>query len=117
MLDLVSTAYAEAAAPGPEAAVGNIIFMLLLFGIFYFLLIRPQQKQAKLHKEMVENLQRGDSVITGGGLMGRIHRVDEDSVQVDVGEMDGKPVRVRVKKSTIGSVTAKAGPGGAPAQP
>ncbi len=112
MFDLISPAYAQAAPPAAGAAVGNILFMVILFAIFYFLLIRPQQKQAKEHKEMVANLQRGDSVVTAGGIIGRIHRVDEDTVVLEVGEVETapktfKPMRVKVKRPTITSVTSK----------
>ncbi len=114
MFDLISPAYAQAAAPGPEAAIGNILFMVLLFAIFYFLLIRPQQKQAKLHKEMVANLQRGDAVETRGGLIGRIHRVEDDFVMLELGEVETaprqfKPLRIKVRRTAVAEMTAKAG--------
>ena len=113
MFDLISTAHA-ANASSSEAAMGNIIFMVALFSIFYFLLIRPQQKQAKAHKEMVANLGRGDSVVTSAGLIGRIHRVEEDLVILDVGDVEVgnktfKPVRLRLRRSNVAEVTAKAG--------
>ncbi|MBF0428250.1 MAG: preprotein translocase subunit YajC [Magnetococcales bacterium] len=114
MFEWITPAYAQSASPGPEAAIGNILFMVLLFAIFYFLLIRPQQKQAKQHKEMVANLQRGDSVETRGGLMGRIHRVEDEYVMVELGEVEMaprqfKPVRVKVRREAVATVTAKAG--------
>ncbi len=115
MLDfLISPAYAQAAPSGGDAAMHNIVFMVLLFAIFYFLLIRPQQKQAKAHREMVDNLQRGDSVVTSGGIHGKIHRVEEDVVVVDVAEMDvgnrnNQPVRLRIQRNTISAMVAKAG--------
>ncbi|MBF0194029.1 MAG: preprotein translocase subunit YajC [Magnetococcales bacterium] len=110
MFDIISVAHAEAPAGG--AAMGNIIFMILLFAIFYFLLIRPQQKQQKAHKEMVNNLKRGDSVITSGGMLGKIHKVDEDTVTLEVGEVEVsnktyRPMRVKYKRNSIGSVTVK----------
>ena len=113
MFDLISTAHA-ANPSGQEAAMGNIIFMVALFAIFYFLLIRPQQKQAKAHKEMVANLGRGDSVISSGGLAGRIHRVEEDLVVLEVGDVEVgnktfRPVRLRIRRGNIQEVTAKAG--------
>ena len=113
MFDLISTAHA-ANASGSEAAMGNIIFMVALFAIFYFLLIRPQQKQAKAHKDMVKNLGRGDSVISSGGLVGRIHRVEEDQIVLEVGDVEVanktfRPVRLRMRRSNIAEVTAKAG--------
>ncbi|MBF0146449.1 MAG: preprotein translocase subunit YajC [Magnetococcales bacterium] len=114
MFDLISTAHAQSGASGTQAAIGNIIFMVLLFAIFYFLLIRPQQKQQKVHKEMLQNLQRGDSIMTGGGLLGKVHRVEDDTVMVELGEVEVgdksfRPLRVKVRRSTISLVTAKAG--------
>lgn len=113
MFDFIREAHAQAGASGTQAAIGNIIFMVLLFAIFYFLLIRPQQKQQKTHKEMIQNLQRGDSIVTGGGLIGKVHRVEDDTVVVDLGEVDVgekmfRPLRVKVKRGTISQVTAKA---------
>ncbi|MBF0382699.1 MAG: preprotein translocase subunit YajC [Magnetococcales bacterium] len=110
MFDIISVAHAEAPAGG--AAMGNIIFMVLLFAIFYFLLIRPQQKQQKAHKEMVENLKRGDSVVTNGGLMGKIHKVEEDNVTLEIGEVEVgnksfRPMRVKFKRNSVASVTVK----------
>lgn len=94
--------------------MGNIIFMVALFAIFYFLLIRPQQKQAKAHKEMVAHLGRGDSVITSGGLVGRIHRVEEALIVLEVGDVEVgnksfRPVRMRIRRANVTEVTAKAG--------
>ncbi|MEO5377954.1 MAG: preprotein translocase subunit YajC [Magnetococcus sp. DMHC-6] len=114
MFDLIGNAYAQAGDNGTVGAVGNIVFMVLLFGIFYFLLIRPQQKQAKAHAEMVKNLQRGDSVVMGGGILGRIHRLEEEDVVVEVGQVEignrqMRPVRMRVRRNTITAVTAKSG--------
>lgn len=112
MFDLISTAHAANQA-GPEAAMGNILFMVALFGIFYFFLIRPQQKQVKAHKEMVANLARGDSVVTTGGLVGRIHRIEEDIVVLEVGDVEVgnkmyRPMRVRLRRINVIEMTAKA---------
>lgn len=112
MFDLISTAHAANHA-GPEAAMGNIIFMIALFAIFYFFLIRPQQKQVKAHKEMVANLGRGDSVVTTGGLVGRIHRIEEDIVVLEVGDVEVgtkmfRPIRIRLRRTNVIEVTAKA---------
>ncbi|MBF0583394.1 MAG: preprotein translocase subunit YajC [Magnetococcales bacterium] len=113
MFDLISSAHA-ANPSGPEAAMGNIIFMVALFAIFYFFLIRPQQKQAKAHKEMVANLGRGDAVVTTGGLVGRIHRVEEEIIVLEVGDVEignkqFRPVRLRLRRINVIEVTAKAG--------
>ncbi len=79
------------------SGIGQFIPLILIFVIFYFFLIRPQQKKVKEHKLMVENLKRGDKVITSGGIVGSIERViDNDKVEVAISEN----VKVEVIKST-----------------
>jgi preprotein translocase, YajC subunit len=81
-------AYAMAPAnPGASGASGfaDLGVIILMIGVFYFLLIRPQQKKAKEHKSMLSALKRGDKVITAGGLHGRILEVDADTVTLDLG--------------------------------
>ena len=80
----------------------QFIPLILIFVIFYFFLIRPQQKKIKDHKSMVAALKRGDEVITSGGLIGRIEKVNEDD-KVDLLISDG--ITVKVIKSTIQSLT------------
>tara|TARA_B100000287_G_C20434028_1_gene702760 strand:- start:524 stop:808 length:285 start_codon:yes stop_codon:yes gene_type:complete len=80
----------------------QFIPLILIFVIFYFFLIRPQQKKIKDHKSMVASLKRGDEVITSGGLIGRIEKVHEDD-KVDLLISDG--ITVKVIKSTIQSLT------------
>ena len=115
MFDLISAAHAEGApAQGGDALMGNIVFMVLLFGIFYFLLIRPQQKQAKEHKEMVASLTRGDNVVVAG-LLGKIHKVEDDIVVLEIGEVETaprtfKPVRAKFRRAAVTAVTSKTGP-------
>ena len=80
------------------SGIGQFIPLILIFVIFYFFLIRPQQKKVKEHKLMVENLKRGDKVITSGGIVGSIERVmDNDKVEVVISEN----VKVEVIKSTV----------------
>jgi preprotein translocase subunit YajC len=79
------------------SGIGQFIPLILIFVIFYFFLIRPQQKKVKEHKLMVENLKRGDKVVTSGGIVGSIDRViDNDKVEVLISEN----VKVEVVKST-----------------
>ena len=79
------------------SGIGQFIPLILIFVIFYFFLIRPQQKKVKEHKLMVENLKRGDKVVTSGGIVGTIERViDNDKVEVSISEN----VNVEVIKST-----------------
>jgi preprotein translocase subunit YajC len=76
--------------------------LILIFVIFYFFLIRPQQKKIKLHKEMVSSLKRGDNVITSGGVFGRVDKVyDDDKIDLIISEN----VSVKVVKSTIQSLS------------
>ena len=79
------------------SGIGQFIPLILIFVIFYFFLIRPQQKKVKEHKIMVENLKRGDKVVTSGGIVGTIERVvDNDKVEVLISEN----VKVEIIKST-----------------
>jgi preprotein translocase subunit YajC len=103
----VTPAYAQAAAGG-GAAAGFISFVpiLLIFLIMYFLMIRPQQKKMKEHKARVEGLRRGDQVITSGGMIGKVVKVADSEVEVEL----APNVKVRVIKNTIASVTSKTEP-------
>ena len=88
-------------------ALGQFLPLILIFGIMYMLLIRPQQKKMKEHKSMIEALRRGDQVITQGGLIGKVAKVKEDG-EVEVEIADG--VKVRVVRSTIAQVLNKTEP-------
>lgn len=88
-------------------AFGQFIPLILIFGIMYFLLIRPQQKKVKEHAAMVTALRRGDQVVTQGGLIGKVVKVkDENEVEVELAE----GVKVRVVQSTIAQVISKTEP-------
>jgi len=105
----VTPAYAQAAggAGGAGAAFGSFLPLILIFGIMYFLLIRPQQKKMKELKAMVEAIRKGDQVLTQGGIIGKIHRVGDDGV-LEVEIADG--VKVKVAKHTIVQVMNKTEP-------
>ena len=107
---LISTAYAQAAggaAPAPAVDLMSFLPLILIFVVFYFLLIKPQQKKIKEHKAMVDALRRGDRIVTAGGLIGTVTRVTgDDEVTVEIAE----GVRVRVVRSTITTVLAKTEP-------
>jgi len=84
--------------------ITQFIPLILIFVIFYFFLIRPQQKRVKDHKTMVESLKRGDEVITSGGIIGIIDRVmEDDRIEVNIGEN----VKVQIIRSTITSLLKK----------
>jgi len=103
-------AFAQAAGGTAGAAGGLISFVpiLLIFVIMYFLMIRPQQKKVKEHRTMVEALRRGDQVITAGGLIGKVTRVDDQKGELEV-EL-APNVKVRVVRSTISQVLSKTAP-------
>ena len=88
--------------------IESLIPLILIFGIMYFLLIRPQQKKLKEYQLMVEALRRGDQVITQGGIMGKVVKVKDDTTEVEVEIANG--VTVRVIRSTIATVVSKTEP-------
>lgn len=101
-------AYAQAAgAAGGMSPLVNAAPFILIFGIMYFLIIRPQQKKAKEHQATLAALRRGDLVVTGGGLIGKVSKLKDDS-EVEVEIADG--VKVRVVKNTIVQVLSKTEP-------
>ncbi|WP_448206523.1 preprotein translocase subunit YajC [Azospirillum sp. sgz302134] len=107
----VSTAYAQTAAPaaGGGDMIVQFLPLILIFVVFYFLLIRPQQKKMKEHKAMLESIRRGDRVVTGGGIIGTVIKVGpEDEVTVEIADN----VRVRCVRSTVNLVLAKTEPAG-----
>ena len=84
--------------------IAQFIPLILIFVIFYFFLIRPQQKRVKDHKAMVESLKRGDEIITSGGIIGTIDRVmEDDRIEVNIGDN----VKVQIIRSTITSLLKK----------
>ena len=87
--------------------IQQFVPLILIFAIMYFLLIRPQQKKAKEHTNMVSNLRRGDNIITQGGIVGKVVKVKEDG-EIEVEIADG--VKVRVIKSTVATVISKTEP-------
>ncbi|PKU23699.1 preprotein translocase subunit YajC [Telmatospirillum siberiense] len=105
----ISEAYAQAAggSAGGLESLQQFLPLVLIFVVFYFLLLRPQQKKMKAHREMVSQLRRGDRVLTQGGIIGQINKViSETEVSVEIA--DG--VRVRVIRSAISEVLAKTEP-------
>jgi preprotein translocase subunit YajC len=89
-----------AAGQGGTGGFASFIPLILMFVIFYFLLIRPQQKKTKDHKQMVDNLKTGDRIITSGGLHGRITGVSENALTVEIAEK----VRVKVNRTSVSAL-------------
>ncbi len=103
----VTPAYAQAAGAAGPSLLAQLPFFIAIFAIFYFLLIRPQQKKLKEHQAMVEAVRRGDQIVTQGGMVGKITKVRDDG-EVEVEIANG--VNVRVIKSTIQTVRSKTEP-------
>ena len=104
----ITPAFAQAASPfGGDNMLVSLLPFILIFVIMYFLILRPQQKRVKQHQELVKNLRRGDTVITSGGLMGKVTKVvDDEQIEVEIAE----GVRVRQVRSMISGVRAKGEP-------
>ena len=99
---LISPAYAQTADGGMTAILLQLAPLLLIFGVFYFLLIRPQQKKQKEHRTMLAALKRGDRVLTAGGIIAKVTVVKDgvDEVEVEI----APNVRVNVLRATIGDI-------------
>src|SRR3546814_255078 len=104
----ISTAWAQGAGGGGGGDIFSALLpLVLIFGVFYFLLIRPQQKKVKQHKELLGQLRRGDRIVTGGGIYGTITKVISDAeVAVEIAE----GVKVRIARGTIADVVSKPEP-------
>jgi len=103
---MISLAHAQQAASQAPDYTG-IIMMVVMFGVIWFLMIRPQQKKMKEHKAMVEALQKGDEVITQGGIAGRVTKINEGYVTVEVSETKEGPIEILVQRPAISLVLPK----------
>jgi preprotein translocase subunit YajC len=105
----ISEALAQSAGAGPGGAdfIGMILPLVAIMGVFYFLMIRPQQRKMKEHQEMLGKVSRGDTVVTTGGLIGKVKKiVDDETIQVEVGEN----VVVNVVRGGISDIRSKGEP-------
>jgi preprotein translocase subunit YajC len=100
----VTPAYAQTGAGGPDVLI-SILPFILIFVIMYFLIIRPQRTQMKKRQEMLAAIRRGDTVVTGGGLIGKVIKVGDDEVEIDLGG-----VKVNALRGTIADVRVKGEP-------
>jgi len=102
---LISPAYAQAAG-GAGGGLEAFLPLILIFIVFYFLMIRPQQKRAKEHKAMLEAVRRGDNIVTSGGIIGKVTKVEDTEVSVEI----TKEVVVKVRREMIAQVISKTEP-------
>ena len=103
---MISLAYAQQAA-GAQTDYSGIIMMVIMFAVLWFLMVRPQMKKAKEHKSLLEGLAKGDEVITQGGIAGRITKVGELYVNVEIAEGKDGGVEIVVQKPAIALVLPK----------
>ena len=104
---LISPAFAQSPFGGDGGMLMSLLPFILIFVIMYFLILRPQQRRVKQHQEMVKNVRRGDTVITSGGLVGKVTKVvDDDQLEVEISDN----VRIRQVRSMISDVRAKGEP-------
>jgi len=103
---LINAAYAmgqaggQAGQAGPAGGIANFLPIIILFAIFYFLLIRPQQKKAKEHKEMIANLKKGTRIITSGGIYGTIISLDDTTIGLEIAEK----VKIKLSRGNVAAV-------------
>lgn len=100
---LISEAHAQAAPQQPDMFAGLFIPMIFLAVVFYFLIIRPQSKRSKEHKSMLTELSKGDEVATNGGLIGKVVRIGENFIEIEV----ANNTNVRIQKHAIASLMPK----------
>lgn len=105
---VISPAFAQAAgAGGVQDALSQFLPLIAMFAILYFLMIRPQMKKAKEHKALVAGLQKGDEVITQGGMAGKVTQIGDNYIKVEVGTNSAGPVEITVQRPAIGIVLPK----------
>jgi len=105
----ISEAYAQAAGAGGgmDGLLSNIAPLILIFVVFYFLLIRPQQRRAREHREMLASVRRGDQVVTGGGFLGKVTKVlNDNEIEIELAE----GMRVRALKGTLQNIVSRGEP-------
>mgnify|MGYP001545929335 CR=1 FL=1 len=100
---LISEAFAQTPSAGPESSLLGMLPLVLMFVVLYFIMIRPQMKRQKEHKAMVEALAKGDEVVTAGGMLGRISRLGDSFLHVEI----ANGVEIQVQRSAISQVLPK----------
>ena len=98
----ISSAWAQE-APAQGGGIMGLLPLFIIFAVFYFFLIRPQMKQAKEHRQMVESLSKGDEVVTNGGLLGKINKVGDNFIILEI----ARDVEVKVQKHAISATMPK----------
>ena len=106
----ISQAWAQAAGSPQGGGIESMLLIVVMFGVLYFLMIRPQMKRAKEHKAMIEGLQKGDEVVSGGGILGRVTKINESYVTLEVAQgvemtLQRSAVQVVLPKGTLKNIS------------
>jgi preprotein translocase subunit YajC len=106
----ISQAWAQSSGSPQGGGIESMVLIVLMFGVLYFMMIRPQMKRAKEHKAMIEALQKGDEVISGGGILGRVTKINENYVTLEVTQgvemvLQRSAIQVVLPKGTIKNIT------------
>ncbi|HKU70799.1 MAG TPA: preprotein translocase subunit YajC [Burkholderiales bacterium] len=99
----ISSAFAQGAGAAPGGEMMNLVLMVAIFGAFFFLMIRPQMKRAKEHKAIIDALQKGDEVVAAGGLLGRVTKVSDNYVTVEI----ANNVEIQIQRPAVQLVLPK----------
>jgi preprotein translocase subunit YajC len=105
--DALAQTAPAAAQGGAESFLPSAGFMVLIFVVFYFLLIRPQSKRQKEHKSMVDALGKGDEVLTSGGIIGKVTELTDQYMTLQVASVDGKPVEISMQRGAVQTLLPK----------
>ena len=100
---MLNFAFAQSAASQQPSMIASFMPLILIFIIFYFLLIRPQQKKAKEHKTLLESIKRGDKILTGGGIIGKVIKAEQTELTVEI----SNKVDIKILRSTVADVLRK----------
>lgn len=102
-MNLIETAWAQAEGAPAPGGLGMLPLLAVMFALMYFLIIRPQAKRAKKHETMIKELSKGDEVVTGGGILGRITELDDNFVKLKI----SADTEIMIQRRTIGGVMPK----------
>ena len=106
-MPFISDAYAQTAGGPGDQGLQMLVMMIALFAFFYFVIIRPQTKKQKELKAMVDALNKGDEVVTSGGMVGRVTEVSDQYLTLQVASVGGQPVSVSVQRSSVATLLPK----------
>jgi len=107
LIDSTNLVFAQLGGDAAGNPLMGMMPIILMFVILYFLMIRPQMKRQKEHRNMVANLNKGDEVVTAGGILGKINKVSDSYINVEVAELADKPVEIVVQRASVSAVLPK----------